>query len=373
MPNDLAHSPGMTPDAAADAIESGAGLGLFDEASADAGGQTQTRSGKPVSDRPWNEGEQDYEPQEVSDSLVEDGADGADDEQEASDDEAKAAESGDDDDEAEGEGGENTSEADDDIVEITIDGQTRQVPLNELAQAYTSKQKGELDFEARVNDLTNQAQNLVSQHIQQVSGVRAQLVQQLQQLQQYQASRMPSPPDPSLADPQSPNYDPDKYTHQLAMYQKADGENRALQHHIQAQQAQMQQEQQATLETMRTTQRTALMQKWPEWNDPAVRQQFLSDVQAEYGFSDEEVGSIYDHRFYLLARDAVAARKAQKAGEKPVKRIQKTAKPAGKPAQAKANAGKGKGRQDALQRVRRTSRLEDIAAAFEDHLPQDIL
>jgi hypothetical protein len=372
------NSPGFSPEAAADAVEGGAGMGLFDGDAGlvDAGGSEEvqtTRGGKPISDRPWNEeADGDYEPQEVSDSLIEEDkgeAPKVDDED--GEQEEEAANDGDEPNSENEEGDEGSGS--DDLVELTIDGEKRQVPLNELADAYTSKQKGELDFEARVSDLTNQAQNVVSQHIQQVTGVRNQLVQQLQQLQQYQQSNMPSPPDPRLANPNDPNYDPDKYVHQQATYQQAQQQNQAIQQHIAQQQAQMQQEQSATLEAMRTTQRTALQQKWPEWADAGVRQQFLSDVQAEYGFSDEEVASIYDHRFYLLARDAIASRKATKAASKPVKRVTRQPDVKGRPNQAKGNNPKAKSRQDALKRVRRSGRLEDIAASFEDHLPDDIL
>jgi hypothetical protein len=367
MSNNLENSPGFSPESAADAIADGAGLGLFDgqdEATPD----VETSDENLVSDRPWNEdvdeasGEDD--PQKVEDNeLVED-------DKRASDEEAVSE----DEDDA-GADGKANAEGEQDLVELTIDGEQRQVPLEELTSAYEAKQKGELDFEQRVTSLTNEAQSVVSQHIQQVNQVRNQLVQELTQLQQYQSQRMPSPPDPSLADPSSPNYDPDKYTHQLASYQKADGENRALNQAIQQQKQQMEQEQQATLEAMRNTQRTELVKKWPEWNDPATRQQFLSDVQSEFGFSDEEVASIYDHRFYVLAKEAIAARKSSKAAQAPAKRVTRTAKPAGKPNQTKAtdSNAKGKSRKDALQRVRRSSRLEDIAASFEDYLPNDIL
>lgn len=366
MSNNLENSPGFSPDSAADAIAEGAGLGLFDDsenfvddAPADTGQSAQDDT--PVSDRPWNEDADGEDPQNVEDNtLVED--------------DKRASDEGEGVDQTEDEAGQSGEEGEQELVELTIDGEQRQVPLEELTNAYAAQQKGELDFEAKVASLTNEAQNVVSQHIQQVNQVRAMLVQELTQLQQYQAQRMPSPPDPSLADPSSPNYDPDKYTHQLATYQKADGENRALQQAIRQQSSQMQQEQQATLEAMRSTQRTELMQKWPEWQDPAVRQQFLSDVQSEYGFSDEEVGSIYDHRFYILARDAIATRKASKASQVPAKRVKKTATPAGKANQAKATtSAQSKSRAEALKRVRRSSRLEDIASSFEDYLPDDIL
>jgi hypothetical protein len=65
---------------------------------------------------------------------------------------------------------------------------------------------------------------------------------------------------------------------------------------------------------IRSEQMTLLLDKVPEWKDAAkfgeAKQTILGTLD-NYGFSKEEVGNILDHRFFLLARDAIAFRKQQ--------------------------------------------------------------
>lgn len=357
--SDAMTNPGLSPDAAADALFSGnageEGSDLFfennrvDEAPQ---ADVQTRGGKRIQ----NEDDADAD-EDAADEAVqaEDG--------DANEGDADAAAEGEEGDEAEG--AEDAS-----VVELTIDGEAREVPLDDLADAYIARQRGELEYDAKVQELNLQAQQVVNEHVQQVTGVRQQLVMQLQQMQQAQAANRPQPPDISLLDSSNPNYDPDGYTRQRALYEQAADAERQVQYQIEAQQAQMQAENEAQMNQLRTSQYNELVTQWPEWSDSKTRNEFLSNVQSEFGFNENEVGNIYDHRFYLLARDAIAHRKAARSGEK-------VAKPRVRAAQAprlRKGAPDGKrqankmDRQKAVQQVRKAQRLEDIAETFQNFI-----
>lgn len=356
---DVMNNPGLSPDAAADALfggDAGAeGSDLFfennrvDEAPE---ADSATRGGKRIQ----NEEDADAE-EDTADEAV-DAEDG-----DADEGDAETVDEGEEGDKAEG--------ADDaSVVELTIDGEARDVPLDELADAYIAQQRGELEYDAKVQELNLQAQQVVNEHVQQVTGVRQQLVMQLQQMQQAQSASRPNPPDISLLDNTNPNYDPDGYTRQRALYEQAVDSERQVQHQIEAQQAQMQAENEAQMQSLRTSQYNELVQQWPEWSDSKTRNEFLSDVQSEFGFAENEVGNIYDHRFYLLARDAIAHRRAARSGDKPVKPRVKAAQAPRlrKGATENKRAKNQMNREQAIKQVRKAQRLEDIAETFQNFI-----
>jgi hypothetical protein len=57
-----------------------------------------------------------------------------------------------------------------------------------------------------------------------------------------------------------------------------------------------------------------LARYWPEWKDEAKREaiqtEMLEGLQKHYGLSAKEVEEVRDHRFLLIARDALKARTA---------------------------------------------------------------
>ena len=71
---------------------------------------------------------------------------------------------------------------------------------------------------------------------------------------------------------------------------------------------------QAQLNEIRTEQMGMLLDKIPDWKDAekfAVGKLEITAALENYGFPKEEIGQILDHRFFLLAKDAMAYRKLQ--------------------------------------------------------------
>ena len=113
-------------------------------------------------------------------------------------------------------------------------------------------------------------------------------------------------------------------------------------------------------------QRRLLLEKIPEFADPAkakALQAESSDYLRSIGFSDLEIGSVMDHRLALVVRDAVAYRKGQRAArtaaEKKVVGVPKVQKPgAGSDAKAETSARE----KAAITRIARHGTTDEQAA-----------
>lgn len=74
-----------------------------------------------------------------------------------------------------------------------------------------------------------------------------------------------------------------------------------------------------------------LTTKLPEWSDQTVKAKEIGEINSflssQYGFEDNILSSVYDHRLYILGRDAMKANKVKQATnekiKKPVPKFQK--------------------------------------------------
>ena len=162
--------------------------------------------------------------------------------------------------------------------------------------------------------------------------------------------------------------DPAKYLAKLAEYNTL---NRRLQ---EAESKRVQVAQQFTESQQRFQQealkreREALFKAIPDWRDDAKFKQARGRIlayMAERGFSEQEVGSLMDHRALLVAYDAARFRESQKALKASAKQLGR------KPAVAKPGAGASKAQiadeqtRALRQQLKKTGRLEDAAKLFE--------
>jgi hypothetical protein len=107
--------------------------------------------------------------------------------------------------------------------------------------------------------------------------------------------------------------------------------------------------------------------KLPELNHPEKGTQFkkqMRDYLTSQGFNDQEIDSVYDHRYVMLVRDAMSYRNLQAA--KP--QIKKKAINA--PKIVKGGVSKSKGQQAAeakrqqLSRLKKSGKVADAAKIF---------
>jgi hypothetical protein len=132
----------------------------------------------------------------------------------------------------------------------------------------------------------------------------------LQVAQQY----VPQPPDRTLLDRNSPNFDPITYAALKAEYDDKIGVLNQLHHASKSDQDRAAKEQEGQKETMRKQEVQRLLEAMPDLAKPEVQKKFWADsveTMAEYGFSQEELDATIDHRVYKVFRDLTAYRKAR--------------------------------------------------------------
>ena len=117
------------------------------------------------------------------------------------------------------------------------------------------------------------------------------------------------------------------------------------------------------------TQRELAAQKIPEYNDPNKADQFKVNMRnslRSYGFNDQEIGQLADHRFLMVAKDAMSYKSLK--DKKPI--VQK--KVANAPKVVKAGVAKSStssGREqirNKINRLGKTGHLKDAQSAIMD-------
>lgn len=167
-------------------------------------------------------------------------------------------------------------------------------------------------------------------------------------LQVAQAS-LPQEPDQSLI-----ATDPLAYMQQKAQYETRLGQlqqlNAAKQQHEQVQSI----EQQRAFQEFVSGERQRLADVIPELRDPAKLQSFNGELAKgieRYGFTPQDLGSVYDHRLILLAKDALAYQKLM--ANKPKAMAKTQGKPALAPGKRHSpNSEKQRSRAGDWQKVR---------------------
>jgi hypothetical protein len=132
----------------------------------------------------------------------------------------------------------------------------------------------------------------------------------LQVAQQY----VPQPPDRSLLDRNSPNFDPITFAALKAEYDDRIGVLNQLHQASKSDQDRAAKEQGTQRETMRSQEVQRLLEVMPDLAKPEVQKKFWAEsieTMAEYGFSQEEMNDTIDHRVYKVFRDLTAYRKAR--------------------------------------------------------------
>lgn len=133
----------------------------------------------------------------------------------------------------------------------------------------------------------------------------------LQVAQQF----VPQPPDRSLMDQSSPNFDPLRYMALKEDYEQKVGALNKLQTSSKADQERLTTQQQKERKDLQDAEAKRLVEIMPELKKPEVYNKFWSEAvetMSEYGFSAEEMNDSIDHRLYPIFRDLAAYRRARK-------------------------------------------------------------
>lgn len=256
------------------------------------------------------------------------------------------------------------------LYAVTIDGETSEVPLDELISGYQrkatftqrqqelAKERGVLETQLRELDPERQA---LRQTYQQYQGVLNQLHEQMQ------AANQPPNMDWDALERENPV----QWLKLKELERQRNGEIAA----VQAEQARMQQfiagENQKRLEERLEVEQGLVLEKIPEWSNgdlQAEEQRKLVEFGRAVGYSDDELNTLYDHRALIVLRDAMRYNELTN-GDKV------------KEAKSKIGSVKG-GNKETSRRVRsrqvkskraqlkKTGKVDDAAALFADILTE---
>jgi hypothetical protein len=192
---------------------------------------------------------------------------------------------------------------------------------------------------------------------QQAAQDRAQLQQALAHYQQQLESLAPQPPNMELL-----NTDPVEYLHRKAQYDQLMSERQQAQAAQAYLQQQSQAEQQAQMQQYMADQKSRLLEAIPEWKDEAKAKAGVEEVKnylSKKGFTEQEIGSLADHRLIVLARQAAMFESLVSKQAQTVNKVQKLP-----PKVEKTGSGVPvtDGRTAGMQRLKQSGSARDAAA-----------
>ena len=117
------------------------------------------------------------------------------------------------------------------------------------------------------------------------------------------------------------------------------------------------------------TQRELAASKIPEYSDPSKSDQFKLNMRNSlrgYGFNDEEIGTMADHRFLMVAKDAMSYQTLKDKRPIVQKKVANAPKVV-KPGVAKSTTSSGREQiRNKIGKVRKTGNINDASSAILD-------
>jgi hypothetical protein len=118
-----------------------------------------------------------------------------------------------------------------------------------------------------------------------------------------------------------------------------------------------------------STQRELAAQKIPEYSDPKKADQFKYNMRnslRSYGFSDQEIGNLADHRFLMVAKDAMGYQSLKDKRPIVQKKIAKAPKVV-KSGVASSNVSSGREQiRSKIGKLRKSGDIKDASSAILD-------
>lgn len=173
---------------------------------------------------------------------------------------------------------------------------------------------------------------------------------------------VPKPPDAALLDS-----DPIEYLKQREAYESSFAKARAIEAERQRLHQQQQAEAARNFAQTRDREEAALVEKIPEWKDAEKAKEgkrAVAEYLKSYGYTDQDLGRLVDHRSVDIARKAYLYDKMQKAKSTTVEQKVRAAPPVikpGAPAPTKVNEARV---QEAKQALRKSGSINDAAKAI---------
>lgn len=183
------------------------------------------------------------------------------------------------------------------------------ISVQDLKRGYLSQQSFTRGTQENAEERKSLAsrKSEVEQHARSLQEQRDFILQVAQQF-------LPQPPDISMVDRSSPNFDPIGYTALKAEYDNRVAILNHLHNASKSDQDRIAKEQDEQSQAKRLDEQQKLLEAMPDLAKPEVQKKFWADsveTMGEYGFTPEELNATLDHRVYRIFRDLTAYRKAR--------------------------------------------------------------
>lgn len=174
----------------------------------------------------------------------------------------------------------------------------------------------------------------------------------------------PRQPPTDMLNPASQNYNPDAYYDAMQRFERDTKALSAIKTDMQRMERAQAEEQSVLMKAHVAREAEALHRAWPEAKNPETLKSVAKALVKDYGFSNEDIENISDHRQLLVIRDALELRalKAKQADAVKVVRAKpKLVKGAARSSTAPNEAAKA----NAMTRLSQTGSIDAAAAALK--------
>ena len=252
------------------------------------------------------------------------------------------------------------------VYEVRVDGETRQVSLDELLNGYSrqssfTKKSQQLAEDRKAMESLQQQYNTEVSQIQQERQQYAQYLQNV--IENSKLDEWGSIDWEALK-----RDDPIEFTVKREEFRMAQDQVRQLQaEQASAQQKVHQAQQQQWADTVKS-EHAALVGKLPEWGKPESQRELagkLRDYAKGQGYQDEEIDTLVDHRSFIVLNKARMYDELQRSDVKSKKLKNKPRVIRGGKASSKNTEAKSK-RTAKMKRLRQTGHVNDAATLLED-------
>lgn len=255
--------------------------------------------------------------------------------------------------------------SDDDLIEVKVDGEVKLATLRELKNAFGGEGAIKQRLDA-ANEEREGARAARAEIVKEGETAKQAMIAVIQQL-----DTMLHKPSIPLPDESLKQSNPRAYLQQLDQYQQeaASLEQsrqqlvQAFQHHSQQVEKQMEQQRQAEARL--------LAENFKPIQSEATRGAAAKDIKdaiSHYGFSDEDMKGVIDHRIYMMAYDAMQFHKLTAKGQTQLGELKEKAERKARTLRTKATPRRRKSNQVEKQgrilrdKARQTGKSDDVAA-----------
>ena len=239
---------------------------------------------------------------------------------------------------------------------VKVNGQELDVTLDELRNGYSR----DADYRQKTEELSHQRKQFQSESEKQ----RQDYSQKLNELnQKLSAAQVDLNAEINSADLDR-LYDEDP-TEAARVERKLKKKQDALNQSIQQTQA----EQKEQFSSFLQDQQRKLVSKMPEFSDPAKASTLKANMKStlnNYGFNDQEVAQVYDHRIVMLVNDAMKYRSMQNSKPNIAKKITKPSKPFSSGVKQGKSEANLKLRREKFSRLKKSGSMKAAQDVFLD-------